>query len=277
MRWRKSFIILLLLPIMALISMIGSIKLRQYGFYSIGCAALLAYIAISIAFIICCIFTFFHSFMSTGFTILLTIISFPVVMFFCSVFMMVSYRIALDYSRPASPDWFSNNKKLVDKLTGLSQELIKKENVHWVGNSGWWDFVFGIKYPDGVYLFCSANIPTNFDSKRLIPAEDTTKVNHLDLPFQPGFQPTDQHSLDPNDYAFCERVDKLIRRVGFHNIKLYSEENIVQYQIYNLWGWDNGCYYIYYYSPRGKLPDEFKYDRKLDNNWYYCRRPRFER
>jgi hypothetical protein len=40
-------------------------------------------------------------------------------------------------------------------------------------------------------------------------------------------------------------------------------------------GWDNGSYYIYYYSPDGQIPDEFKYNQKLNDNWYYDARPRF--
>ncbi|MHC4543284.1 MAG: hypothetical protein ACYTDW_17255 [Planctomycetota bacterium] len=206
----------------------------------------------------------------------LIVLSFPFVMFICSLQMYISYRVVLNNSRPAYSKWFFKNKTLVDELTGLSQELISKENVFWIGNSGWSSFIFGIKYPDSDYLFSSVDIPTNFDSKKLIIAEDKAKVEHLDLPFQFGHQPTVFKVLDPNDYAFCERANSLIRKVGFHNVKLYPEENLVQYQIYDFIGWDGGRYYIYYYSPQGSLPNDLKYDRKLNDNWYYCIRPRFK-
>jgi hypothetical protein len=182
----------------------------------------------------------------------------------------------LDYYRPVDPDRFFNNKEFVNELSELSQELIKKENVFWIGNNGWWSFIFGIKYPDSDYLFSSVHVPTNFDSKELIIAEDKAKVEHLDLPFQFGHQPTVFKVLDPNDYAFCEQANSLIRKVGFHNVKLYPEENLVQYQIYDFIGWDGGSYYIYYYTPKGVLPSDLKYDRKLSDNWFYCCRSRFK-
>ncbi len=257
-------------------SMLASIRLRQNGYCNFALVALLAYIILHIIVILCCYYMILKRLRWRGNIAGLVVLSFPFVMFFFAGYMYISYRVVLNNSRPSYSNWFFENQKLVDEITGLSQDLIKRENVFWVGNSGWSSFVFGIKYPDSDYLFSSEDIPTNFDSNELIRVEDTAKVEHLDLPFQPGHQPTDLKFLEPNDYAFCERANSLIRKVGFHNVKLYPEVNIVQYQIYDFIGWDAGRYYIYYYSPQGVLPDDFKYDRKLNDNWYYCCRPRFK-
>jgi hypothetical protein len=256
--------------------MIASIRLRQFGYCNIALVALAAFIILPIIVILCCYYMLLKRLRWQGNMAGLVVLSFPFVMFICALQMDTSYMNVLDYYRPIDPDRFLNNKEFVNELSRLSQEIIRKENVFWIGNSGWSSFIFGIKYPDSDYLFSSVDIPANFDSNKLIPAEDKGKVEHLDLPFQPGHQATNFKVLDPNDYAFCERANSLIRKVGFHNVKLYPEENIVQYRIHDFIGWDAGRYYIYYYSPQGIIPSDFKYDRKLNDNWYYSSRPRFK-
>jgi len=195
-------------------------------------------------------------------------------LFFSSAFLYANYKIILNTKRPTDPNRFISNRPLVTQLTSFSEELIQKQNVFWVGN-GWDHFIFGITYCDSNFRFHSDDIPENHNFAKPIPSEDAAKVEHLDLPFQPGHQRTGLRVLDPNDYAFCKRASALIRRVGFHNVKLYHEDNIVQFQIYDFCGWDSGRYYIYYFSKDGTLPIKFEYDRKLNDNWYYDVSPRF--
>jgi hypothetical protein len=192
-----------------------------------------------------------------------------------SVQYIVLDRGILNRSRPVNPARFIEENSTVKKLSALSEEMIQKRNIVWVGN-GRRDFTFGITYADGNYLFESSNIPKGYRFDSPIPVEDTNKVRHLDLPFQPGFRGTDLKILDGNDYEFCSNASSLIRKVGFDNVKLYPEPNIVQYQIYDFLGWDNGSYYVYFYSPNGQIPEEFRYKRKLNDNWFYDSRPRFK-
>lgn len=191
-----------------------------------------------------------------------------------SVGYLIITRGILNESRPSDSKHFTANAITVERLTSLSHEIISRRDVFWVGN-GSSDFTFGISFADGNYLFDSRNIPKNYRFDTPIPTEDTNKVRHLDLPFQLGFKGTDSKVLNEDDYKFVARTSALIRRIGFDNVKLYPEPNIVQYQIYDFMGWDVGSYYIYYYSPNGQIPDEFKYKQKLNDNWYYDARPRF--
>ncbi|MGD0551442.1 MAG: hypothetical protein ABSB25_02195 [Sedimentisphaerales bacterium] len=191
-----------------------------------------------------------------------------------SVGYLIITRGILNASRPVNAEHFIKERLATKQLSALSREMIQKRNVFWVGN-GPGGFTFGLTCADGNYLFDSRNIPKNYRFDTPIPVEDTNKVRHLDLPFQPGFKGTDSKILGEEDYKFCARASSLIRRIGFDNVKLYPEPNIVQYQIYDFMGWDNGSYYIYYYSPDGQIPDEFKYNQKLNDNWYYDARPRF--
>jgi hypothetical protein len=187
---------------------------------------------------------------------------------------IVISRNILNASRPVNAEHFIKERLAVEQLSDLSKEMIQKRSIYWVGN-GPSGFTFGMSCADGNYLFYSNKIPNNYKFDTPIPVEDTNKVRHLDLPFQPGFQGKDLKVLNEGDYKFVVRTSALIRRIGFDNIKLYPEPNIVQFQIYDFLGWDNGSYYIYYYSPDGQIPDEFKYSEKLNDNWYYDARPRF--
>ena len=193
---------------------------------------------------------------------------------FCFVAILFSGRYVLNASRPLDPDKFFENSSAVEDLTEVSAAMISKDNVFWIGN-GTKSFIFGITYKDGNYRFHSMDIPQDCNFKNPIPAEDANEITHLDLPFQPGHRTTDKKILDPNDYYFCRDVSSFIRKIGFDNIKLYREFRVVQYQIYDFYGWDGGSYYIYYFTPDGMLPEEFTYDKKLSDNWYFDIHPRF--
>jgi hypothetical protein len=163
----------------------------------------------------------------------------------------------------------------MSQLTDLANEMIQRQRISWVGNSQY-RFVFVIRYGNVGYQVASTVIPKDCDFRQPVPAEDMSKVRHLDLPFfSNAFKPTDRVLLDPNDYAFCRRASDLIRRIGFDNVRLYPEHNVVQYQIYDFIGWDNGWRYVYYFCPTGALPKSFSYTQQLNANWYYVRKPRF--
>jgi hypothetical protein len=126
------------------------------------------------------------------------------------------------------------------------------------------------------YQFASTLIPGDHDFSKPVDAEDTSKVHHFDSPFlSNALEPTDKVLLDPNDYAFCKRASEIIRRIRFDNVQLYPQHNIVQYQIHDFLGWDEGTRYIYYFGPAGTLPEDFSYTRQLTPNWYYTQEPRF--
>jgi len=128
------------------------------------------------------------------------------------------------------------------------------------------------------YQFASTLIPRDHDFRQPVDAEDTPKVHHLDSPFlSDALEPTDRVLLDPNDHAFCKRASETIRHIGFDNVQLYPEQNVVQYQICDFLGWDEGTRYIYYFCPVGTLPEDFSYTRQLAPNWYYTQEPRFSR
>ena len=195
-------------------------------------------------------------------------------LFFGAVFLGITYKYILNAWRPTNPDRFIVDSVLVAQLEELSRELIQKENIFWVGN-GWDGFTSGITKDANDYLFDSRHIPEKYNFTEPIPVENMAKVKHLDLPFQPGFQPTVRKVLDQSNYVLCKSVSELIRKVGFHNVKLYPEYKVVQFQIYDFYGWDGGQYYVYYFSEDESLPKEFQYDKKLDDNWYFDKHPRF--
>ncbi|HPS54244.1 MAG TPA: hypothetical protein PLP05_01470 [Sedimentisphaerales bacterium] len=207
--------------------------------------------------------------------IFLGILCFPFFFISCAG-TLISGREILNLSRPTRPDAFIEDQSSVQKLTDLANEMIKRKTVFWIGNG--LGFIFSIRYEDGDYQFDSRLIPQDCDFNEPVAAEDMSKMNHPDLPFQSSaLKPTDQKILDPNDYAFCKRASSIIRKIGFDNIKLYHDHNVVQYQIYDFIGWDNGGYYVYYFCPNTTLPEEFKYEKKLNDNWYYIREPRFKK
>jgi hypothetical protein len=185
----------------------------------------------------------------------------------------MSGRLILNASRPTRPQVFLRDRTAVSQLTDLASEMIRRQRVTWIGNSRW-RFVFDVNYANAQYQFASTFIPKDHDFSKPVDAEDTSKVHHSAV--LPGnFRPTDKVRLDPNDYAFCQRASVTIRRIGFNNVMLYPEHNIVQYQIYDFIGWDAGTRYIYYFSPAGNLPEDVSYTRQLNANWYYTREPRF--
>ena len=153
--------------------------------------------------------------------------------------------------------------------------MLQKQRITWVGNSRHRS-VFAIRYGNAEYQFASTQITKDQDFHMPVETEDTSKVQHLDLPCQSkALEPTDEVLLDPNDYAFCKRASRIIRRIGFDNVQLYAEHNVVQFQIYDLIGRDNGWRYVYYFSPTGTLPVDFTYTQPLNANWYFAREPRF--
>jgi hypothetical protein len=188
---------------------------------------------------------------------------------------VLSGWIILDLSRPVRPEAFLRDAAAVNRLTALANEMAQRQRITWVGNSRY-RFVFAIRYGNAEYQFTSMLIPRGHDFHMPVEAEDMSKVRHYDLPFQShALQPTDRVLLDPNDYAFCRQASETIRRIGFDNIELYPEHSVVQYQIYEFIGWDNGWRYVYYFSPTGTLPEDFTYTQQLNTNWYFARKPRF--
>ncbi len=186
-----------------------------------------------------------------------------------------SGRLILNASRPTRPQVFIRDRAAVSRLTDLANEMIRRQRVTWVGNSRW-RFVFDINDGGVEYQSASTLVPKDHDFNKPVDAEDMSKVHHPDLPFlRNDLRPTDKVLLDPNDYAFCRRASRTIRHIGFDNVKLYPEHNVVQYQIYDFLGWDNGTRHVYYFCPAGALPEEFPYTRQLNGNWYYACLPRF--
>jgi hypothetical protein len=212
--------------------------------------------------------------LNTGLKILLGFLCVPIFFVSCAA-TMISGRHILYLSRPERPAAFIKDKAAVDKLTDLANEMIQNKKTFWIGN-GRDGFIFGIQYEDGKYQFDSKLITHNHDFSKPVVAEDMSEVSHPDLPvLSKGLQITDRKILDPNDYAFCKRASRISRKIGFDNIELYPEKNVVQFQIHNFIGWDNGWYNIYYFHPGDTLPEEFKYKTRLNTNWYYIIKPRF--
>jgi hypothetical protein len=199
-----------------------------------------------------------------------------ILVFFTSCTMtLISGREILNLSRPADPNTFITEKSITKKLTDLADEMIKKENVFWVGNNSS-NFIFGIKYNDGNFQFDSSYITDDYDFNTPLNAEDLSKTSHPDLPFISNeLKPTDSKIVNKSDYVFCKKASNVIKKIGFDNIKLYPEYRVVQYQIYDFLGWDNGRYIVYYYCPDPNLPNKFEYSKKLNDNWYYIQAPRF--
>ncbi len=205
---------------------------------------------------------------------LLGVLCLPVFLISCAT-TVSSGRIMLNASRPTRPDRFMRDQAAVGRLTDLANEMIEKQRITWVGNSRY-RFVFDIRYGNVDYQFASTHIPQPHDFRTPVDAEDMSKVHHVNLPFlSQALEPTDQVLLDPNDYAFCERASRIIRRIGFDNVMLYPEHNVVQFQIYDFLGWDTGWRHVYYFSPSGTLPADFTWDQQLNANWYFARKPRF--
>jgi hypothetical protein len=101
-------------------------------------------------------------------------------------------------------------------------------------------------------------------------------VRYLELPGMRDRQESDSKIIDQNDLEICSRSSTIIRRIGFDDVKFYPEPNIVRYEIHETLGWDSPVYYyIYYYLPDAQLPGNFKYESKLNDNWYFDSKPRF--
>ena len=208
--------------------------------------------------------------------LLLAIVLPPFIMISCTM-TMLSGRFILNASRPINPNKFIKNVSMVNELNKLADEMITQPRVFWIGN-GTDHFIFSLKYNDGNFSFDSKSISDAHDFTQPVWAEDMSTAVHFDSPFiDNSLKPTNQKLVDHNEYTFCKRASSVIRKYGFSNIKLYPESNVVQYQIYDFIGWDNGSYYVYYYCPDTHLPNDFKYKKKLNSNWYYIRKPRFQK
>jgi hypothetical protein len=256
----------------------AGIECTQSGFPVFGSCLVLSSHILKVMFLILLVLLLSKALQqsNTVLRILLGILCLPLLLVSCSL-TLISGRIILNMSRPAIPGSFIKDQSAVDQLSRLANEMIGIKKVFWVGN-GRDRFVFGIEYEDGDYQFDSRFVPDNYDFSKPLGAEDMSQAHHDDLPFQSGsLQFTDKKILDPKDYDFCKRASGIIRKIGFDNIKLYRNKDVVQYQIHDFIGWDNGSYYIYYFCPRDTLPDEFTYSKKLNSNWYYISKPRFER
>jgi hypothetical protein len=201
---------------------------------------------------------------------LLGVLCLPVFLISCAT-TVTSGRIILNASRPTRPDRFMRDQAAVGRLTHLANEMIQKQRITWVGILRD-EFVFAIRHGNAEYRFDSLFIPKAGGLPTLVDAEDTSKVHHF---LSQALKPTDRVALDPNDYAFCRRVNQIIRRIGFDYMALYPEHNVVRFEIYDFLGWDSGWRYVYYFCPAGNLPEEFKYERQLNAHWYYAQKPRF--
>lgn len=205
---------------------------------------------------------------------LLGILCLPIFLVSCAA-TLTSGRIVLNLSRPTRPDVFIRDHSTVGRLEDLAHEMIQGKRVFWVGNARD-HFIFSIKYEDGDYRFDSRLVPDDHDFKKPFAAEDMSKVRHHDLPFQgDALRPTDKKVLNPEHYEFCRRASGVIRKIGFDNVKLYPDSNVVQYQICDFLGWEYGEYFVYYFCPENPLAEEFRYSKKLNSNWYFIRHGRF--
>ena len=183
---------------------------------------------------------------------------------------VLSGRIILNLSRPAWPGTFTRDQAAVRELTDLAHEMIQGARVFWIGNEPF-QFLFAVHYPDADYRFASSRIAEGGDLGHPVDAEDTSKV--AQAIFRPLFRPTDKALLGPNDYEFCKRASKTIRRIGFDSVQLHREQNIVQYEIDDFLG-HHGMRYIYCFSPESKPPEGFQWEQ-LSVNWYFVRKPGF--
>ena len=274
---RKAIYVLVTIILFSIFQKIG-IECSQHGFATAGFYFVVVANLLKLAFLVLLIvflgFTT-RSLKNPGIRLLFGILCIPIFVISFGI-TLISGRIILNNSRPAKPGIFINNKSTVRELTDLANDMIQKKKIFWVGN-GRSHFIFGISYKDAGYRFSSSLVSKDYDFNEPAPAEDISKVQHLDLPGQRSFSPTDKILLDPNDYSFCKKASEKIRLIGFDNVKLYPEQNVVQFQIYDFIGWDSGYYLIYYFCPETVLPEEFKYTQKLDANWYYAKMPRFSK
>ena len=267
----------LVIPLFLIFQKVG-IECKQSGFEIVGLCFIIISHILKLLFLILLILFMNKGLgrLKTGLKIFLGFLCIPIFFVFCAA-TMISGRIVLDLSRPARPAAFMKDQVALDKLTDLANEMIQNRRIIWICN-GRSRFIFGIQYEDGKYQFDSNLIPINHDFSKSVGAEDMSKVSHHDLPVQSkNLQITDKKILDPNDYAFCKRASRIIRKIGFDNIKLYPDINVVQFQIHNFFGWDNGWYNIYYFHPGDALPEEFEYKTRLNSNWYYILQPRFSK
>lgn len=277
----KQFVRFFLPPIISVACLILTVKLRvefaQNGFFLISSIANIIAQILKLSFVvllICSLCKVIAYFMKSVMLRIIGVILSVLIVFLSLSILLVISRIILNNSRPASPEYFTVNFALVDQLSQLSQEMILRENIFWVGN-GDSDFVCGVSLEDGDYRFNSDDILAGHDFSRALPAEDASKVQHFDSPFNPGHQSIDSKILSVENYKFCSRASSLIRKIGFDNVKLYRGEGVVQYAIYDFLGWDEGMYYFYFYSSSGILSEDFVFDQKLNEHWFYWRRDRF--
>jgi len=275
----KNIVIILFPPALLILSLLTtkiSIELQQHSYFSIAFYLSIFTQIVKIFFLISCFR--FLVFIINKFikNILLQVaVAFLGVFVFLVVFIFVLIfpgRMVLNASRPIHPEDFIADSSQVDQLTQLSYELIRKKNIFWISNRGD-NIVFGIRYKDHNFLYDTEYIPKEYDFTQPLPVEDAEKVS--DYPFRSGLHPTDQQVLSRDDYGFCLRGSKCIRKVGFNSVELYEDVNIVRYEIRDFYGWDGGWYYIYYFSPTGILTEEFEYEKKLDNHWYFLKEDRF--
>jgi hypothetical protein len=275
---RKLDIAILLSLVLFILLHKAGIELIQREIASIGEVLIWISHVLKVAFLILLLRQYGNSFDNAPATrkVLLTVGAIPFFIVSCSMTMM-SGRIILNASRPTNPNRLINNPGMLSELSNLADDMLTQPRVFWVGN-GVDHFIFSIKYSDGDFNFSSQNIPSEFDFSKPVGAEDMSKAVHFDSPFlENSLQISDQRVVDANEYAFCKRASRIIRKHGFDNIKLYPEHSIVQYQIYDFLGWDNGCYHVYYYCPDSNLPSEYKFSKQHNPQWFFNREPRFKK
>ena len=184
-------------------------------------------------------------------------------------------RAVLNFSRPTSPERFIKNPVIVKQLSSLAEELISRRNIYWVENR-WRESIYGIGFTDGAYIFNSCNIPEDYRFDIPVKSEGVNLERYIASPYTSNKQTSGSKVIDKYDYQICTHASALIRRIGFDNVKLYPEPNIVRYEIHDQLGWDSPVYYyVYYYSHSTQLPENFKYEIKLNDNWYIDSKQRF--
>jgi len=243
--------------------------------------AAIAFRISSFAFYVCFMISFFTIFVKLAVTNRFLIALIYIGLFFVFFGCLSSHYLILNrdiqrISRPTFPERFISNSVVVQQLSSLSEELISRRHIYWVQNR-WKRFIFGIGYADGTWVFNSQNIPKDYKFDIPVKVEDIGFVRSLKLYGMPNKQTSDSKVVDKNDFEFCARASALIRRIGFDDVKFYPEPNIVRYEVHDtLGGWDSPVYYyVYYYSQSTQLPDNFKYESKLNDNWYFDSEPRF--
>ncbi|MGD0572429.1 MAG: hypothetical protein ABSB11_05355 [Sedimentisphaerales bacterium] len=184
-------------------------------------------------------------------------------------------RAILNLSRPTFPERFIKNPVTVKQISSLAEELISRRNIYWVENRGR-ESIYGIGFTDGAYIFNSCNIPKDYRFDIPVKSEEINLERYIALPDMSNKRTSGSKVIDKYDYEVCTRASALIRRIGFDDVKFYPEPNIVRYEIRDTLGWDSPVYYyVYYYSQSTQPPDNFKYESKLNDNWYFDSKPRF--